>query len=215
MAKKVVRRRSTSERLLSRCAKVEGGLTPQGRPKVALGIDPSLTNLGVSLCSTDDHITSLFRPKGGGSARLHEIRGFIRDLVQMVDTNFELCEIVMEGYSFASKAQHHKIGEGGGAIKLGLLDGLGVAEKRAYPTLVSPNSLKKYVLGAGSGKKNQMLMGAYKKWGVEFSSDDMADAYSLGRLGVALLCGQTDFRYEEEVVTALERNTEWKLRPET
>jgi hypothetical protein len=46
-----------------------------------------------------------------------------------------------------------------------------------------------------------MLLGVFKKWGVEFSDDNAADAYSLARL--AHLLSHPDLaehKYEQEVI---------------
>lgn len=193
------------------CAKTYGDLDATGEP-VTLGIDPSLTSVGLSVYSdSGDHRTVLYKPKFTGPRRLYELRSFVEDFVIDVDLCFRLEEVLIEGYSFGSRGtQAHKIGEGGGAYRLALVDALGVNDRRAYPTIVSPNSLKKFVTGKGKGDKNQILLQVYKKWGVEFDEDDCADAYALARVGEALLLsGGPAHKYEQEVVNALERNTEW------
>ena len=47
--------------------------------------------------------------------------------------------------------------------------------------IVPPSTLKKFVTGSGVAPKNKMMLGVYKKWGVEFETDDEADAYALAR----------------------------------
>jgi Holliday junction resolvasome RuvABC endonuclease subunit len=126
-----------------------------------------------------------------------------------IDGLFEPVEVVLEGYSHASVSQQHKIGEGGGAIKLALLHSYGSGDPVAYPTLVAPTSLKKFVTGTGKSQaKSQMLLSVYKKWGVELDDDNAADAYGLARVGVALQSG-TDTAYERDVLAKLKRRTEW------
>lgn len=176
-----------------------------------MGIDPSLTSMGVSLFAPGDsrHLTVLYKPKFSGARRLDDLRNFTRKISRLAQRNFGLQEIVLEGYSFASKSLQHKIGEGGAALKLGLIDGLGVDEQIAYPTIVTPQALKKFITGSGKGDKNQIPLAVFKKWGVDFPKDDMVDAYALARVGEALLSGATKHKYEQDVVNALERNTEW------
>jgi crossover junction endodeoxyribonuclease RuvC len=43
-------------------------------------------------------------------------------------------------------------------------------------------TLKKYAAGKGNAKKQEMLLQIYKRWGMEFSDDNAADAYALARL---------------------------------
>jgi len=46
---------------------------------------------------------------------------------------------------------------------------------------ISPGQLKKYITGNGQAKKNLMLKEVFKRWQVDFNSDNLADAYSLAR----------------------------------
>ena len=176
-----------------------------------VGIDPSLTNYGVSFIGVEsgDHTTALYKPEHTGPRRLFELWEFATLVVNTAETTFGVAEYLMEGYSFGSKSQAHKIGEGVGATKLALVMRYGGDEKLAFPTLVSPQALKKYATGKGNGDKNVVLKRVYQKWGADFDSDDMADAFVLARIGVALRSGNTEHAYEAEVVSALERNTEW------
>ena len=50
------------------------------------------------------------------------------------------------------------------------------------PLVIPPMTLKKYATGKGTSKKQEMLLQIYKRWGVEFSDDNAADAYALARL---------------------------------
>jgi len=48
--------------------------------------------------------------------------------------------------------------------------------------VVEPNTLKKFVTGKGNCKKDLILLKVFKKWGVEFDVNDLADAYGLARM---------------------------------
>ena len=50
--------------------------------------------------------------------------------------------------------------------------------------VVAPNTLKKYITGKGNTKKNLILMKVYKRWGIEFDCDDLADAYGLAQMAL-------------------------------
>jgi len=49
---------------------------------------------------------------------------------------------------------------------------------------VSPGQLKKYITGNGQAKKNLMLKEVFKRWQVDFNSDNLADAYALARFSL-------------------------------
>ena len=48
--------------------------------------------------------------------------------------------------------------------------------------IVEHNTLKKFVTGKGNCKKDLNLLKVFKKWGVEFDVNDLADAYGLARM---------------------------------
>ena len=99
----------------------------------------------------------------------------------------------MEGYAYGAQMAH-MAGELGGMVKLSLIiDGV-------YPLIVAPSMLKKYVTGKGTGvQKNQMLLNIYKKWGIEFTDDNAADAYGLAKIA----SGWAETAYEKEVLEKL------------
>ena len=53
--------------------------------------------------------------------------------------------------------------------------------------LCAPTTLKKFVLGKGVGKKDEIRLGVYKRWSFEHKSDDVVDAYALAQMARALL----------------------------
>ncbi|MFK0015807.1 hypothetical protein [Streptomyces sp. NPDC091027] len=87
--------------------------------------------------------------------------------------------VAMEGYAAGAKFGRELAGELGGAIKLALLDVL--KQPACYPLIIAPTKLKKYCTGRGTASKAEMLLGVYKKWGVTYSDDNLADAHSLAR----------------------------------
>ncbi|GIU69210.1 MAG: hypothetical protein KatS3mg002_0446 [Candidatus Woesearchaeota archaeon] len=48
--------------------------------------------------------------------------------------------------------------------------------------ITPPTSLKKYITGKGTSNKNIIIKEIYKRWSVDFDSDDLADAYGLARM---------------------------------
>ena len=107
--------------------------------------------------------------------------------------------VFLEGYSYGS-FNTEVLAQLGGIIKLGVYKKTGIA-----PIIVSPNTLKKFVLGSGKGQgKEAIKLGAYKRWGVEFKTSDETDAYALARLGLQVVGEEPlTFEYERECVKAL------------
>lgn len=194
-------------------AKLDGDLlTQKDTISVVVGIDASLTNFGLSVLdpTTLRHATMLFKPVGKGAARLDEIYSFVSNSISYIDKLWGIEHITLENYAMGIRGgRTFSIGEGGGAVKLALIHELGAKNKTAYPTLVTPGAVKKFATSRGDAKKNEMLLAVYRKWGVEFSSDDQADAFTLARVAAAVACGETEFEYEAAVVAQLERHTEW------
>jgi crossover junction endodeoxyribonuclease RuvC len=59
--------------------------------------------------------------------------------------------------------------------------------------------LKKYATGKGTSKKQEMLLQIYKRWGVEFSDDNAADAYALARLAGGLTIDKIEAEVVEKI----------------
>lgn len=146
-------------------------------PKIVAGLDLSLTSTGYSVLEGD---CILERGRLGVSYKDFRRVVFIADEIEQLCKKRKPELVCIEGYSFAS--QNHRLadlGELGGLTKYKLI-------KLGVPWLiVSPNQLKKFVTGKGSGKKNVVIMHTYKKYGVEFESDDECDAYVLARIAQA------------------------------
>jgi crossover junction endodeoxyribonuclease RuvC len=87
--------------------------------------------------------------------------------------------VMIENYGFANAYTLGTLVEVGTAVRLGL------RACNAKITLVPPTVLKKFVTGTGLAKKEQMLLSIYKRWGVEFASNNEADAYALARMAMA------------------------------
>lgn len=50
--------------------------------------------------------------------------------------------------------------------------------------MIAPGTLKKFVTGKGTGKKELMLKEVYKKWGEDFDDNNVCDAYCLARMAL-------------------------------
>lgn len=152
-------------------------------PSKIIGLDLSLTSTGVAkldvlsggcdLASiSTEHVTSTFR----GVRRLARLY----TILEVRCAGAEL--VVIEGYSMGSRnSQSFSIGELGGVIRL-MLYGANI------PTVVlPPTSLKKFATGSGIAQKPAMVLALFKKWGIERTQDDEADAALLAIAGAYLL----------------------------
>jgi len=191
-----------------------------GRKPVVVGIDQSLEGFAVAAYSAKDGTAFLWlcHPGDHGVRRLLNIQFFLRSVFQQLLLRCGGVEhVCMEGYSFGSQMAREKMGECGGTTKLGLVRELGVMNQVAYPTIVTPYGVKKFALGPKKKGEKQtkamMLKAVDRKWGLDVSDDNLADAYTLARVAAALVAGDSDLAYEREVTGSLVRHTEWDIQP--
>lgn len=111
--------------------------------------------------------------KQSDEMRLNHIRDYVASIIKEGDIAY------IEGLSYGSiglaKAQMSAVHY---VIRLLLM------EKGIQYKIIEPTVLKKFVTGKGQCKKNLILLKVFKKWGIEFDSDDLADAYSLARMAL-------------------------------
>lgn len=171
-----------------------------------VGVDPSLTKIGVVAFDGNEHREWLLQPKGTGVRRLRWIMEEMQGVFFEIGIE-DVVAVAMEGYAFsrAAKSQAHKIGEGGAAFKLACFDTFGPGHEAGFPYIVTATTLKKFITGKGAGEKDKMMLAAFKKWGVELVDNNTTDAYGLARWCWALKFG-TDVKYEQECVTKFTRD---------
>ncbi len=104
---------------------------------------------------------------------------YVIDLVLLVE-KYDIELVMIEGYSYAGKFVNSLQYELGAVLRYSLW------EKGTPFVEVAPTSLKKFVTGKGNAKKDLMLLSVYKRWGVDISDDNIADAYGLAQFGRAL-----------------------------
>ncbi len=168
-----------------------GNLEPGTYQRVrVLGLDLSLRSTGYVLL--DDHYAGGSpRPDaevvwhgcvGGANlrdvARLEMFDAWIcRVLTVGIDAfgyrKLRLDHVAVEGYSFASTVGLAQQGELGGVIKLAL-------HKAGIPIhVIPPATWKKLLLGKGNLAKDQVRLESWKRYGVEFASQDTLDAWAV------------------------------------
>lgn len=180
-----------------------------------VGIDQSYTGFALVAFSPQkqDLNTNLrsfeIAKEGSGIGRLLAIYEHVFGMLTELD---DVAHICMEGYSNASKFGREQAGELGAIVKLAIYDYFDrftdVYGDLRYPTIVQPATLKKFVTGNGGAKKNNMLLAVYKKWGFETTDDNIADAYSLARIAMAIHLGDVELAYEKEAFKSVHPHTE-------
>jgi len=142
-------------------------------PHVIMGCDLSLTNSGVAIYRAGRITSYSLKSSLKGVARLDDLRLKLRQLIDR-----ERPDIAgIEGYSFASKnSRAHSIGEWGGTAKLLIRD-------QGIPGYIaSPNTVKKFMTGNHQAKKPEMVLHLFKRYGIEITQEDEADAASVSIL---------------------------------
>ena len=161
---------------------IDGGLKTKG--DVTIGIDQSLTGFSLTVLSVSDpsqHLTWVYKSPYFGIERLVDIRQWLVDNFSYIEEELDMniIDIAMEGTVLASQAAL-VLGELSATVRLTIFDYFD--DDRRFPLKVPPMTLKKYAAGKGNAKKQEMLLQIYKRWGVEFTDDNAADAYGLARL---------------------------------
>lgn len=168
----------------------DGGLEDVIGAEVYIGIDQSYSGFAITALNGTGYKATVYKSDKRGIDRLRDIQAHMLDII----VNYTIIDAAMEGYAFGSQMAN-MLGELGGMVKLTLLE-FGI-----YPLIVPPTNLKKYTCGKGTGvSKSQMLMYAYKNWGVEFNDDNAADSYALAHL----VSGSGKRTYEKEVYAKLQ-----------
>lgn len=161
---------------------------------IVIGLDLSLVGTGVVAVSdhqtypikspqlnTDilDQVLIESSPKEENTPRLIGINTKVMKIIIKHKPNL----VVMEGPAFGVQktSSIFTLGELAGIVKASL-------HTMHQPfMIVTPSALKKWVTGKGNAKKDLMLLKVYQKFGVEFSDDNLCDAYALAKYGFQFL----------------------------
>lgn len=151
-----------------------------------VGIDPSTKTGLVVLQSTEkdqftqEYAGEISAKKGlTGMPRALAIAGMVLESLEKYADPKEEVRVCIEGYGF------------GNAHTLALLVEIGTMIRYSLMTLelsyqeVSPPALKKMVTGTGNAKKDKIMLELYKRWGLEYKSDNIADAAGLALYSMA------------------------------
>jgi len=129
---------------------------------LTLGIDPSLTSLGISMSGQ----TVSIRRESTGPQRLVEIR----DNVMHVVRHNKIDCVAIEHYSYASRnSQAHSIGELGGVLRVALYE-------EGIPTVeIPPTCRAKFATGKGNAGKSEVVSAISARTGIVWNGGDGTD----------------------------------------
>lgn len=183
-----------------------------------IGLDLSITSTGYCIMDDKkeavDYGTIKTIPKDFSSdiERFDKIATGIFDKVAEYDCRAAF----IENYAYAARNNLTRLGELTGIIKHDFF-----CTWRIKPSeelfVISPSTLKKYVIGTGKGDKNVILKYIFIKWEMDVDDDDIADAYALARMGVDFINYKKDdsytcrHKYEDECMKAIAKQNGIKL----
>jgi crossover junction endodeoxyribonuclease RuvC len=175
-----------------------------------VGIDQSLTAFAaVAVAGTEDKDPKryLYKPASKGVRRLRAIQDGLTDWLKELEWDMPIRHVAMEGYANGAKFGREAMGECGAAVKLALLDWYSPEKELSYPTIIEPMQVKSFA-GCGNSKQ-EMLLTVYKKWGVEFRDDNLADAFVIAMVAASLELGAR-FEYQKAVLAKVKVHAEWE-----
>lgn len=154
---------------------------------VFIGIDPSLVGTGVCVLhfgeSTPRYATTVLTKNLMGIERLIKIRDTVLTILTNTSLKSNIVNVCIEGYGFGCKGNAiFNLGELGGILRVMLYEeGYGYID-------VPPTSLKKFITGKGTSKKEVMLERVFRRWGIGsevLHDNNQVDAFSLAKFGEA------------------------------
>jgi Holliday junction resolvasome RuvABC endonuclease subunit len=163
-----------------------------------VGLDLSLTSTGVATREG----TFCLKPRSKGEARLVEIRNSLDPFVCPFGHPVDLT--VLEGYSYGSQFRGEVMGELGGVVKVWLYE-----QGYSY-VVVPPAVVKLFATGKGNASKDHVLVQAVSRSGIEFRTNDEAEAWWLYAMGKHAL-GEPVVELPAHNLTALKK-VEWPRR---
>jgi crossover junction endodeoxyribonuclease RuvC len=143
-----------------------------------IGIDPS-SKTGLVVLSEDSefYFAHEITTTKVGFPRLK----FFEDATAKLLSTYPPKLVVIEGYAHGGKFSNSFQYEIGTVIRM-------MMYKANIPWVdIPPTSLKSIITGGGAASKGKMMLEVFKRWGFDASTDNIADAYGLSRIGKAIL----------------------------
>ena len=159
--------------------------TIKSTKNIVMGIDPGRTSPGLAFATiNDDKNIEKFtiNTKLNGFGKVIEVESWMMNHV----STYPPAIVLMEDYAFDSEWGREKAGEMVGVIKRRLW-------LQEIPLIsVAPQSLKAFI---GAMKKEEIMKEVLKRYGIDTSKSDEADAVVLAKMGIGInkiiQCGMT------------------------
>jgi crossover junction endodeoxyribonuclease RuvC len=160
-----------------------------------VGIDPS-TKTGLVRIDEDGEEWEAREIDVGLNGRdpdAQSMRRLIEATINLIDQGDR---VAIEGFGFASQSGFLLGGIGWG-IRMEL-DAAGIKYLE-----VAPSQLKKFSGAGGTAAKEQVAVEVYKRWGVQYKSNNVTDAYVLAQIARAMHEPVHLIKCQEEVIQKL------------
>ena len=149
-----------------------------------VGIDSSLTGTGFVIVNNGGQIqkNEVISTKSNDRSeiRIQQISNRIIELM----SNYDIKSVYIEGLSYGSTGKSFSQLSALFYFILISIENNFNCDKKITRKVIPPGTLKKFITGKGTAKKELMLMKVYKRFGVEFDNSDLADAFSLAMLAL-------------------------------
>lgn len=149
---------------------------------IYVGVDQSYTGTGVvalnELGSMMHHTLIKTKPGKIPMDQVDRLGSIFDSIVKFIKTwDDHDVALLIEDFAFGQANQMAALGGLGWHLRYRF------ARETDYKFGTCPvGTLKKFATGKGQAKKDQMLLGIYKRWGFEAPDDNTADAFALSKL---------------------------------
>lgn len=151
------------------------------RDPIFVGLDPSYNGFAIIVIDKDANIIEKKLINTNSDSEVEDRLLELESEIKFIPNIMCLHSVCIEGPSYSSN--------GAFILQMGALHyliRLMLKKRGVNYKVIAPGTLKKFVTGDGRSKKDLMLLKVYKKWGVEFDDDNLADAYGLARMALEL-----------------------------
>ncbi|SNS21073.1 crossover junction endodeoxyribonuclease RuvC [Anaerovirgula multivorans] len=170
-----------------------------------IGIDPSLTGTGLIILNEDGEIVlsrCIVTKQSKQENHTQDTMARVKDIKDCIMSELKGNEykiyVAVEGFSYGSRGRAvFDIAYMGYRIREELLD---TDITFIEPT---PSQVKKFATGKGNSPKNVVMLEVYKRWGEEFTDDNLADAYVLAQIVRALKTNARLTKFQQDIIKDL------------
>lgn len=146
------------------------------RDPMFVGVDPSFNGFAIVVLDKNANIIEQKLIKSDSKLLIEERILQLEKEFSFIPNIVCLHSVFIEGPSFSS--------DGAFVLQMGALHyylRIFLHKKKTNYKIIAPGTLKKFITGTGNAKKELMLLNVYKKFGMEFSDNNLCDAYALSR----------------------------------